>query len=250
MEAQGAILVLGVAVVVGFVVLSVLASSKHDTEDRLRAASLRLGAGFHAGGLFELPSLTLTLRDCFGRLTFARGREPYTLLALRVPAYRGGSLEIDPPWQGWFLRPAGRRIGGLSLHSYPEELADWIFAPQRRDEALGTVRRLSRYGRVSVAMRAGSLEVRVGACLMDEASIRGLLRTASELIGYMLTPPGECGIRWVDARPLAGSCPVCATLLAHPVTRCGRCDTPHHEQCWDYLGRCAVYGCEPRRRVA
>lgn len=28
------------------------------------------------------------------------------------------------------------------------------------------------------------------------------------------------------------------------------CASPHHRECWDYLGRCAVYACEPGRRSA
>ncbi len=252
---EGPVMVLGAFVIVGFVVLSTLASSKREAEDRLRGVSQRLGADFRTGGLFELPSLSLRVGRYFGTLNFAEGRNEHTSLLLGVPDYRGGSLEIRPPG---FLPSQGIPIGDrrfdedFVVEAYPRELAYWIFADPRRCEAIATVRRLAGYGSVSITMRAGWLEVRVGNCLKDEASLRALVRSASEMTGYMLTPPGETGIRWVEVRPLTGTCPVCSTALAAPVLRCDRCDTPHHEQCWDYLGRCAVYGCEPqpRRRAA
>lgn len=44
----------------------------------------------------------------------------------------------------------------------------------------------------------------------------------------------------------ASSCPVCATSLGEGETRrCERCDALHHEDCWAYVGRCAIFGCAP-----
>lgn len=44
----------------------------------------------------------------------------------------------------------------------------------------------------------------------------------------------------------ASRCPVCngeiATAVAAP---CPRCETPHHQECWDYVGGCAIFGCRP-----
>lgn len=31
---------------------------------------------------------------------------------------------------------------------------------------------------------------------------------------------------------------------------CAKCDTPHHADCWNYSGRCAVYGCMPAPAAA
>ncbi|MFA5142002.1 MAG: RING finger protein [Candidatus Woesearchaeota archaeon] len=39
-------------------------------------------------------------------------------------------------------------------------------------------------------------------------------------------------------------CPVCGDLLGdEEITRCPLCDTPHHKECWEYTGKCAVYNC-------
>lgn len=41
-------------------------------------------------------------------------------------------------------------------------------------------------------------------------------------------------------------CPVCATGFEGRIRRCERCSTPHHGDCWDYAGGCAVFGCASR----
>lgn len=46
-----------------------------------------------------------------------------------------------------------------------------------------------------------------------------------------------------DIDPGGGRCPVCSTSISEGGVRCSRCDVPHHEDCWDYSGGCAVYGC-------
>lgn len=48
-----------------------------------------------------------------------------------------------------------------------------------------------------------------------------------------------------DASPPAGAaiCQVCGDGLAGAVRQCSRCGTPHHEECWRYIGRCATFGC-------
>ena len=45
-----------------------------------------------------------------------------------------------------------------------------------------------------------------------------------------------------------GSCPVCSTPVEEDRAVCSRCRTPHHGDCWKYLGGCAVYACAGRPR--
>lgn len=60
----------------------------------------------------------------------------------------------------------------------------------------------------------------------------------------------ECRIEVLSVRfdPRAGVCPVCGTALTSPVT-CGSCKTPHHRECWNYAGRCAIFACGGRQVV-
>jgi len=42
-------------------------------------------------------------------------------------------------------------------------------------------------------------------------------------------------------------CPVCATAVEHDEVVCPRCQTPHHRECWEYTGGCAIFGCDGLR---
>lgn len=47
----------------------------------------------------------------------------------------------------------------------------------------------------------------------------------------------------MDLPAPAAACPVCGDALGAAPRRCGRCDTPHHAECWDYVPGCAIFGC-------
>ncbi len=49
----------------------------------------------------------------------------------------------------------------------------------------------------------------------------------------------------VDAA--AGVCQVCSEKMETRVVYCGKCRTPHHEECWSYVGQCSTYGCREIR---
>ena len=38
-------------------------------------------------------------------------------------------------------------------------------------------------------------------------------------------------------------CPVCSTVIVGQYRTCERCNTPHHIDCWDYCGGCAIFAC-------
>ena len=42
-------------------------------------------------------------------------------------------------------------------------------------------------------------------------------------------------------------CPVCSGALEHQVVYCLTCGAPHHLDCWRYLGRCSLFGCQSTR---
>lgn len=58
-------------------------------------------------------------------------------------------------------------------------------------------------------------------------------------------PPPDPRIEVVDARIDAGValCPVCAELIGGDHVSCLKCDSPHHLECWEYIGCCATFGC-------
>jgi hypothetical protein len=49
----------------------------------------------------------------------------------------------------------------------------------------------------------------------------------------------------IDAESI---CRICgATLAEGAVVRCARCSTPHHQDCWDFNGRCSTFACGETR---
>ena len=50
------------------------------------------------------------------------------------------------------------------------------------------------------------------------------------------------------AKNKEGRCPVCGCQVEKSDASlcCPRCSTPHHRECWDYTGGCAIFGCSKR----
>ena len=42
---------------------------------------------------------------------------------------------------------------------------------------------------------------------------------------------------------VATICQVCGEPVSEPLVLCLRCKTPHHQDCWEFVGSCAIYGC-------
>jgi len=40
---------------------------------------------------------------------------------------------------------------------------------------------------------------------------------------------------------------VCSCEVRDEAKRCPRCDTPHHPDCWAYVGGCAIFGCDAKK---
>lgn len=49
--------------------------------------------------------------------------------------------------------------------------------------------------------------------------------------------------RFPKSRRSAPICLVCRASLVRDIVLCARCSTPHHRECFDYAGVCAVFGC-------
>ncbi len=61
------------------------------------------------------------------------------------------------------------------------------------------------------------------------------------------------GISIVEAGPAhpedAGPpiCKVCGELIVDPGVICTTCRTPHHRDCWEFIGSCSIYGCSGKQ---
>lgn len=55
---------------------------------------------------------------------------------------------------------------------------------------------------------------------------------------------GDTGVKVLGVVGMSkGDCQVCGVELDGAVVRCASCATPHHADCWAYVGVCSTYGC-------
>ncbi len=252
------LVVLGILVIVaiGIVVANETRSAR---EEKWRSAAEKLHGTFRPGGFFDRPEIVLPLKGQPATLTFLEGKVSRTKLEVLLPPPSAGSLKIEPDSMGHsVLRLFGMRdveIGDrlfdeqYYIVSEPESIARTVFAPERRAASMTAVRRLNHCHGFSLEIEGRTLRVEVMELLEDPDVIVAMARTAEEFLGFVSPVLSSDGIQMDDCAD--GQCPICAAPLAgESVQRCGRCRAPAHRECWEYVGRCTTFGCEPRRRSA
>lgn len=99
---------------------------------------------------------------------------------------------------------------------------------------------------VSVDVGPGEIVLRTRQQFLR--SPEGLSRFASEALAVaraILQSQSPMEIMAVEVNR-SGDCPVCGTAVDGDGGLCARCRTPHHKDCWEYLGGCSVFACAGR----
>ncbi len=201
-----------------------------------------------------LPSIGFKARDLNAVLTFAADKGSKTVLEVRVPSHTQGRVTVEAVGMGHVVGPEYRGVGDKSfdanfvVRSAPKSFASRLFFAERRIQFVGAVRRLSPLLGLRMTLEPGRLEIRVAEELREWPQVLEMKLAAEEIVKLLqsMPLPGiELGERIECA---SGLCPICTTPLRDPVVRCKRCSSPHHHDCWDYLVRCATYGCDPMGR--
>lgn len=75
-----------------------------------------------------------------------------------------------------------------------------------------------------------------------------VVRFGDRLVTLNGARKGDTGITLVESTETPGGavCQVCTSAMDGEVVRCLSCRTPHHKDCWEYLGRCSTFGCRSR----
>jgi hypothetical protein len=56
------------------------------------------------------------------------------------------------------------------------------------------------------------------------------------------------GVQIEDLQVLSeGTCQVCGMSMRSRTVRCETCQTPHHRECWKYMGHCSTYACNGKK---
>jgi hypothetical protein len=80
---------------------------------------------------------------------------------------------------------------------------------------------------------------------LDAARAKTLLEEAGRILDLLDLSPTVKGVDILQSTVETGRCPVCG-VKAEPPVACSSCKTPHHADCWAYLGRCGIFGCPGR----
>jgi len=244
---------------VGVLILTV---THHARQKRLRFCEElagRVGGRFRPADLFSRHQIQFALLDRPCVLEFRDGKHPYSHLTMQLPGQVGGWLKISDNgaaefFLGLFKGPrfaTGDRNfdDAYTVRGWPEHLVGKVFSPGRRIEAMRAVRRLNHCAGYSLEVKSGRLDLRIRERVDDIGVGMAMVRTAEDFLRFLfdLDAVTDPGIQWGESRErLTGLCAICTTVLREPLVRCGRCQSPFHQECWDYTGRCATYGCDPK----
>ncbi len=249
-------LLVGFGVVAGFVWLIVLMVRENQRRvDNLRTLAGRYQGTYTPPGFLSGGVTRVRLGDLEGALTCYSGSKnspPYT--RLEIAHGISGRLRVTP--QGFFSQ-VRMLFGAEDL-----ELGDAEFDPAFHIEAENAtfarrvltpeVRRLllaSRPWGPSLDVRHGRVTWRVGRDLsgrLDELDLF-VARGARILEAILAREEGAIVVESLQ-QGAGATCPVCDGPMDDLVVRCAKCSTPHHVDCWDYLGSCATYACGGTQR--
>lgn len=247
------------------ITIALLLSWDPGRKDRLRRLAGQLGGTFVDGGfLFNESSIDFTIAGKNASLRFYGGSKhspPNTRVLVDFQGRSPGTLHVLQDGFGQsFLKIFGAQdllIGDAAfdkeyvIKATPESLAARIFSPERRSEVIRTVRRLRGFPDPSFDLDPNSLSVVVRQYLQKEEALKTLITAATEFLDHVTAISMPSGIVLGEVKTAGGGlCLVCGTGLREPLARCEQCRTPHHAECWSYLGRCATYACRGTRARA
>lgn len=91
---------------------------------------------------------------------------------------------------------------------------------------------------------------------MDTVLLMSFLEDGLRLLDAVLElhPPPELDLDEIAELPAvvevhAGWCGICGEEANQRRVACARCRSPHHKECWGWIGQCALFGCGSRRFV-
>jgi hypothetical protein len=224
----------------------------------LRQLARNHRAVYRGGGFRRTPSVRLqygatwaviTVRQRRGRATVAQAtvdwprRQPAFQIWSRRRRHRTGPVDEGPvihtgdaPFDQRLL------VVGAARSSILKWLSDGVrWQLLRLDEAF-------QPGHLSVEMsRAGKLVVEKEMAVRDVVALEAFCQMVLELYDQAMLTCAE-GIEFLaqqEAQPLEDPiCLVCGEPIGTDMVFCRSCRTPHHMECWQYIGKCTVFGCE------
>jgi hypothetical protein len=249
-----------VVLVSAVVVIAAAAQSSADSRNRSwQTLAQRFSGTCMPGGWFGRPSVRFRYGQTHALLNTCKfaGRE-YTQIVINWPdsefrceIYPNENIDsvIDETgsmgvaWEVFYLRYS---ING------PDPEANLSFLSDGVRLQIEQLRHMSPNRDVYVSVFRGRLLVRCQGLMRRFDELEEFTQRALELYDQaMLTR--ITGIEFVDADMAQvikeAMCRVCGDEIVTDMVFCRRCKTPHHLECWQYYGACAVYGCQETRWI-
>ena len=253
-----------VIAVTAVVTLAAAAQSRADSWNRsYQKLAKRFGGNCLSAGWFGRPSVRFRYGQTPVLLnTYKSAGNGFTQLFINWPdpnfqceiypdpnaprnlALQTAEGEFDSSWEQFRRRYVLRANSDEEMRSLLSDGVQW---------QIERLRQLALDSELYVAVRRGRILVRKRALLVRYEELEEFAQLALELYDQaMLTR--MTGIDFVDSEVAQiiseATCQVCGEQIITDMIFCRRCRTPHHHECWQYYGACAVYGCQETRWFA
>src|SRR5579862_529126 len=257
---EGCIAVVGLIVaVISAVIFGTFGSPER--ERNLGAVGERFG-GVYVPGFAEGDRVEFRVDGTPAHLNHfagARGFPPFT--RIRFDLAPAGCLRVFPEGIFASLRKAfgvqdievrdARFDGAFVIKGSPERWVCEVLDPETRQRinALASLGE-SVIGGAAIVIEAGppGITVTCGKDLTGESRTLHAFVDHSLALFRRIATPGPNPVRIISASvgTPPGACPICANPLDAGARSCPACATPHHADCWNYFGGCAIYACTNR----
>lgn len=253
--------------VTAIIILVAFASKAQSRADRWNRAyqqiAQRYGGACLPAGWFSHPSVRFQYGSTHVLLnTYTSGRHgQFTQIHINWPdaAFR---LEVFPDWQGGRARPLrGMESVKTGSHQFDEHYATQTNSFDETRSLLSSgvqwqidrLRNMLGDGDIYIAIHRGRLLIKKPTLITKIDELDEFTQLALGLYDQaMLTR--TVGIDFVEDNSVQvikeATCQICGEDIVTDMVFCRRCKTPHHMECWQYYGACAVYGCQEQRFIA
>lgn len=250
------------AVFIGMLILIGLIITRVQHENRMRAlrsvAARWSGHAFDPGMLGQ-PHAELRIQGITARLQFTQeGKQAFTELTIHFP---DPSLRLEVYPQTIFHQM--RKLLGMQDIEVGIESFDEAFIVQGNNpslirqyltlesqHAIQALASFTFFHNLHLIIGGATLRLTKQTALHSEQDLSRFV-TLFEALFTALLNTRTVGIEFLPATiPTArpnSHCQVCGEGLGGKIVHCASCRTPHHLDCWQYVGHCSVYACGEKR---
>jgi hypothetical protein len=234
-----------------------------------RHLAKRYGGRYESRGLSEPPTVSFIHDGATVRVGLAPtiagqpAQIPRTRVVARFPHGIPFRLELAPVERPAPLQPPkgtkpvklgdAKFDGGFVVQANDAEMTrDFLCPPVRA--AVADMHRLVHPGGMLVSINPERMLVQIDRNLGAQAdALLWIVHQALMLLGAVMEGVArrmKQGIDIVDVQAEWAedsgppTCKVCGEPISEgEVIVCAQCSTPHHRDCWEYVGACSIYGC-------